>query len=260
MRATVFVALMIVSVMTACDNEVILVDRNKFSAQDTFSVDVTKASRQELVLRGVNGTISVTGASGAGTISIFAVKRVEAPTQSDADKRLSEIDVTVDSTTTPDALTVETVQPKDTDGRNYLVYYTVTVPQDFNIVVNAANGEVTLKDISGPGFSRDTHDASTQTTDWAEVIPGLKQPGEVTFGINFVPTDPSHDPSTGLIKDFVDGTLRNFRLIFPDPGTTTWQFAAYVTNFEPDAPVDGVLTASVTISINGDPAPDFVVP
>ena len=116
-----------------------------------------------------------------------------------------------------------------------------------------------IKDIGGPAFNRGTHDASTQTTDWGEVVPGIKMGGQVTFDINLIPTDGTHDESTGLLKDFIDGTKRNFQLEFPDAGTTTWQFAAYIVNYEPDAPVDGLLTASLTLEITGDPAPQFGV-
>jgi hypothetical protein len=116
-----------------------------------------------------------------------------------------------------------------------------------------------IKDIGGPAFNRGTHDASTQTTDWGEVVPGIKMGGQVTFDINLIPTDGTHDESTGLLKDFIDGTKRNFQLEFPDAGTTTWQFAAFVVNYEPDAPVDGLLTASLTLEITGDPAPTFGV-
>jgi predicted secreted protein len=116
-----------------------------------------------------------------------------------------------------------------------------------------------IKDISGPTLNRGTHDASTQTTDWSEVVPGLKKGGQFTFDVNFIPTDTTHDHQTGLIKDFIDGTKRNFRIIWPDAGNTIDQYAAYVVNFEPDAPVDGLLTASVTLEITGDPAPQFDV-
>ena len=116
-----------------------------------------------------------------------------------------------------------------------------------------------IKDIKGPTLNRGTHDASTQTTDWSESVPGLKKGGQFTFDVNFIPTDATHDPSTGLIKDYVDGTKRNIRIIWPDPGSTTWQFAVYVVNFEPNAPVDGLLTASVTLEITGDPAPQIPI-
>jgi hypothetical protein len=116
-----------------------------------------------------------------------------------------------------------------------------------------------LKDIEGLAVARETHDASVQTSDWMVSIPGLKRMENVTFGINFDPADGTHDHVSGLIKDVLDGTKRNFRIIFPDPGTTTYEFAAYVVNVTPSAPVDGVLTAEVTLLPTGDPAPTFGV-
>ena len=142
----------------------------------------------------------------------------------------------------------------------------MTIPSH-GTLIQIGDGEVTetfatiakIKDIDGPGFSRAVHDASTQTTDWSEKVPGLKNPGQVTFEINWIPTDTTHDYITGLMKDFVDGTLRNFRFLWPDPASTIWQLACYVVNYEPTAPVDGILTANLTLEINGDPAPDLDV-
>lgn len=116
-----------------------------------------------------------------------------------------------------------------------------------------------IKDIGGPGFNRGTHDASTQTTDWGEVVPGIKMGGQVTFDINLIPDEATHDHVTGLLKDFIDGVKRNFQLVFPDDAATVWQFAGFVLNYEPSAPVDGLLTASLTVEITGDPAPEFGV-
>lgn len=116
-----------------------------------------------------------------------------------------------------------------------------------------------LKDITAPNVTMETHDASTQTSDWAIFIPGLKRMEPVTFGVNFDPTEATHDHLTGLIKDSLDQTKRNFRIVFPDPGNTTWEFAAYVMSVVPEAPVDGILTAAVTLQPTGEPAPQFGV-
>ena len=147
MRTTVVLSLLAVFLISACDDDGIEAPQNPFAAQDTFNVAVTKSSRRELDLRAVNGAISITGDAGATTISVFAVKRVEAPTQADADARVRQIEVVVDSTA--DAVSVETVQPTNTEGRNYIVNYVVQVPRDFNIVVTSANGDVALKNING---------------------------------------------------------------------------------------------------------------
>jgi len=116
-----------------------------------------------------------------------------------------------------------------------------------------------LGDIEGLGIARETHDASVQTSDWMVSIPGLKRMENVKFPVNFDPADATHDHLTGLQKDVVDGTKRNFRIIYPDAGATTHQFAAFVVSVVPKAPVDGVLTAEVELLPTGDPAPTLGV-
>lgn len=112
-----------------------------------------------------------------------------------------------------------------------------------------------VKDITPPKLSMDTDDVTHQTSPggWKEKLPTLLDAGEVTFELNFIPTDATQGYSTGLIKDLVNKTRRNFQLVFPDSGSTTWAFAAFVTGFEPSAPVGGTLTASVTLTVTGQP-------
>lgn len=110
-------------------------------------------------------------------------------------------------------------------------------------------------DIKPPPIERDTEDATNHSSPggWEEWIPTIKKGGEVTFDINWDPAHATHSFTTGLLKDLDDGTKRNFQVVFPDTGNTTWSFPAYVTKFEPDAPVKGKLTASVTLKISGQP-------
>lgn len=112
-----------------------------------------------------------------------------------------------------------------------------------------------VRDISGPGLSQEavevTHHSSTDG--WREYVGGLFDGGEISFEIVYDPAEGTHDASTGLLKDMTDRTVRNFELVFPDTGSTTWTFAALVTGFEPGAPVDGALTASVTLKLSGQP-------
>lgn len=116
-----------------------------------------------------------------------------------------------------------------------------------------AIAEVT--DLSGPGFELKAIDATnhSSTGGWEEFIGGLLSGGEVSFEVNFIPTHATHGYSTGLLKDMVNRTKRNFQLVFPDTGTTTWGFAALVTNFEPKEPVDDKLSASITLKLSGQP-------
>jgi predicted secreted protein len=114
-------------------------------------------------------------------------------------------------------------------------------------------GEV--KDIGGPDLKLNTADVTnhSSTDGWKEKIGTLLEGGQVAFKVNFIPTTATHSFSTGLIKDMVNRTKRNFKLVFPDTGATTWTFAALVTQFKPNEPVDGALEADVTLDITGKP-------
>jgi predicted secreted protein len=57
----------------------------------------------------------------------------------------------------------------------------------------------------------------------------------------------------GVLDDFVSGTLRNWRIVFPDTGATEWDFAAFVTGYEPKMPHDGALTADISLELSGTP-------
>lgn len=112
-----------------------------------------------------------------------------------------------------------------------------------------------VRDISGPALEATEHDVTSHSSSGAygESIPGRLDAGELSFEINYVPTEGTHDATTGLLDEFVNRRRSNYKLVFPDGGSTTWQFSAYVRRFEPLAPVDGVLRANVTIRIVGQP-------
>jgi len=58
-----------------------------------------------------------------------------------------------------------------------------------------------VRDISGPALNLGTEEVTPQTAPggWREHVPTLLSAGEVTFEVNFVPTEETHDPDTGLI-------------------------------------------------------------
>ncbi|MFO7537618.1 MAG: phage tail tube protein [Chloroflexota bacterium] len=107
-----------------------------------------------------------------------------------------------------------------------------------------------VRDIKGPNITLNTADVTNHDSQgWKEIIGTIIDAGEVTFGINFQPTEATHDDSTGLLSDLLGRVKRNFQLVFPD--TTTWTFTALVTNFNPDEPVQNELTADVTLELTG---------
>jgi predicted secreted protein len=121
-------------------------------------------------------------------------------------------------------------------------------PENFTTIAEVA-------DLGGPALKLDAIEVTHHESPggWRENIGGLLTAGEVTFTLNFIPTEATHDASTGLIADMVARTKRNFQLVFPDVGSTTWSFAALVTGFEPKEPIDEKLSADVTLTVTGQP-------
>ena len=121
-------------------------------------------------------------------------------------------------------------------------------PESFTTVAEVSS-------IGGPTLSLDPIDVTSHdsTGGWRQFVGGLLDGGEVSLEINYDPVGATHDASTGLIADMVARTLRNFQLVFPDTGNTTWTFAALITAFEPSEPIDDKLSASVTLKVSGQP-------
>lgn len=112
-----------------------------------------------------------------------------------------------------------------------------------------------VRNITGPGPTMDTVDATHLGSPggWEESIAGVLRAGEVTFELNYIPTEATHKATGGLLGDLKNKTKRNFKLLFPDASITTWSFSAWVTRFEPGTPHDDKLVANVTLKITGQP-------
>jgi hypothetical protein len=100
-------------------------------------------------LTGINGHIDITGVVGADSVSVAAMRRVEADSQSEADAHLPDLQVEVVASSATE-LIVSTVQPQHSDGLNYTVNYTVTVPATVLVDVVQANGEVDIRSLTSP--------------------------------------------------------------------------------------------------------------
>lgn len=117
------------------------------------------------------------------------------------------------------------------------------VPENFTTIAEISN-------LSAP-ISREEIDGTHHTSPggWREFKPGLKQ-AEFSFEGNYLPADPSHNASVGLLADFNSGVTRNYRIEWP--GTNVkWTAPAFLREFEPNAPVDDKLGMSGTFRVAG---------
>lgn len=116
-------------------------------AQESFDFDVALVTQTALQLHGVSGKIEVTGIPGATSVTITGVRRVQANTLEDATAHLAELEVTVSSSA--NEVLVQTVQPPFSAGRNYIVDYVITLPQNFDCRIMSINGQILTDTIEG---------------------------------------------------------------------------------------------------------------
>jgi len=101
-------------------------------------------------------------------------------------------------------------------------------------------------DISGPGIKQETVDVTSHDSTWREHLATIADGGDVSFDINYIPSDTSQQALRAAVADH---TNHQFKVTFTDGSTAT--FDGFVTSFEIGAPVADKLTASVEIKITG---------
>lgn len=119
-------------------------------------------------------------------------------------------------------------------------------PENFTTIAEVTN-------IDAPELMLAVQDVTSHSSSGAtrEKLGTLKELGDIGLALNFIPTNATHSYSNGLIKDWYNRTKRNFKLVFPDAGGTTWYGPAYVASVKPGAAVDGALVADVTLTPAG---------
>lgn len=112
-----------------------------------------------------------------------------------------------------------------------------------------------IHNLGGPGISKAALDVTSHDGNgWKDFVGNLKDGGEVTLELNWDPSDPTHNLATGVLGSLVNESQpTNWQIVWPDTGSTQWDFAALVTGFEGGAPVEEKLTASVTLKVSGQP-------
>lgn len=117
-------------------------------------------------------------------------------------------------------------------------------PETFATVV-----EVT--EFNPPEITLKTEDATSHDSGgWEELIGTLLKGEPFNAKVNWRPTDPTHDETTGLFSAILNRTKGNWQVVLPG-AVKTYQFAALLTKFKGVTPVDGKLEAEVEISPSG---------
>lgn len=110
-----------------------------------------------------------------------------------------------------------------------------------------------VSSITPPGMSRDSIDVShMQSPDaWRDFIAGLKDAGEVTLELNFKPGSAGFLALMTEMSLSSDNATKSRRIVFPD--TSRFDFEAFLTNIEPEAPHDDKMVVTATFKVTGAP-------
>ena len=137
----------------------------QFYAEATYTTELPITSQMRIRIEGISGDIELEGHDNITAMTLTAYKRVGSDSQVDASLNLNQLDVLVDDQI--DQILIKTLQPQNTQGRQYTVDYHIIVPNhlaaevivdngDINalnlqnwLVVDAMNGNVYLSNLSG---------------------------------------------------------------------------------------------------------------
>jgi hypothetical protein len=106
-----------------------------------------------------------------------------------------------------------------------------------------------INSFSGPGGAGQVIDVTDLSSDAIEKIMGLHDEGQLSFDINFIPSDEQHVLLRTLRSTKAKGV---FQISFTDTPATVWEFTVFVTGFSVSGGVNAPIKASVTIEISGE--------
>ncbi|MFQ5752020.1 MAG: DUF4097 domain-containing protein [bacterium] len=139
--------LLLITLLTACN----IVDPGdevsdtNFEAKESFSFEVDVTNHVRLRLEAVNGPVKITGLPGANSVKNWGERRVGSESIEDAELHLQDLEVQV--TEPAEEIFVKTKQPQDSRGRNYIVNYNITLPENLEVLVDNVNGEVKIDSV-----------------------------------------------------------------------------------------------------------------
>lgn len=117
----------------------------EFSMQKIFEAELPVESHNQVNIAAINGEVVVTGRRNVDVVMVTAHLMVGSDSQKDAERHIDDLEISV--TDSADEISIQTVQPKNTGGREYHVEYDIIVPSDFEVITTQVNGSIDIIDI-----------------------------------------------------------------------------------------------------------------
>jgi hypothetical protein len=107
-----------------------------------------------------------------------------------------------------------------------------------------------LGDIALPELSRNEFDATTQLENIDAYVLGVLRRTPVTIGMNFIPTNATHDHLTGLTSAIIANSLDGYLFTVPSTPAWIWLCSGQVQKITQKEPVDGKISADITLRLS----------
>ncbi len=147
-----FLAILLLVSLNACDSDSFIfnsndenVDNTNFVAKESFHFEVDVKNHTQVRLGAINGNVEILGSANATSVTITGERRVGSESTADAEEYLQKLEVRV--TETASMVLVETIQPKENHGRNFVVDYKITLPENLELDADNINGNMTIENI-----------------------------------------------------------------------------------------------------------------
>ncbi|MCH8873593.1 hypothetical protein IH824_12635, partial [candidate division KSB1 bacterium] len=147
-----FLALFLLVSLNACESDSFIfnsnnenVDNTNFVAKESFNFEVDVKNHTQMRFDAINGNVEIFGSASATSVTITGERRVGSESTADAEEYLQKLEVRV--TETASIVFVETIQPEKTHGRNFVVDYKITLPENLELDADNINGNMTIENI-----------------------------------------------------------------------------------------------------------------
>ena len=105
-----------------------------------------------------------------------------------------------------------------------------------------------VKNIVLPAMMRKTFDTTTHSRGIDSYVMGSLRRSKLSFGVNFIPNNITHDHLTGMYRYLIHNIKTNFRV---HVGGLIYTVKGRVQSIAPIAPMDGLLAAEISIRLSG---------
>ena len=201
-------------------------------ASEPFSEQLDPAGSARLRLVGVNGSVTIVGGPLEGLVRVEGTRTVRSSSRSDAEQFLTQVTVQVEQE--GDEISVRTLQPMATEGREVLVDYDLLVPSHLDIEVAHVNGDVDVRSIDA-SVNVDNVNGAVAATDVVGDVTATLANGVLTGEVTLIPgglvdlsvsngdieLDVPTSTSAILEADVVNGSISVSGLTILDATTST---------------------------------------